>query len=134
MPTLTTTVTMTTMTTTTTTTSTLTSYPCSCYQDCRCIIRRITLKCILATLQLLYYRATNDGSYKSAVQNFLSGWFPGGNIPKTPKGLAFRGQWGSLGYAGECTRQPCLFLPERELRYNTNNIFILANENRWIID
>ncbi|KAK2174573.1 hypothetical protein NP493_792g00000 [Ridgeia piscesae] len=49
--------------------------------------------------QLLYYMATNDAQYKAAVEGFLNAWFPGGNVPKTPKGLAFRNDWGSLRYA-----------------------------------
>jgi len=53
------------------------------------------------SLQLLYYMATNNAQYKAAVEGFLNAWFPGGNVPKTPKGLAFRNEWGSLRYAGE---------------------------------
>ncbi|KAI0211181.1 Endoglucanase F, partial [Lamellibrachia satsuma] len=48
---------------------------------------------------LLYYMATNKAEYKAAVENFLSPWFPGGNVPKSPQGLAFRDAWGSLRYS-----------------------------------
>ena len=45
--------------------------------------------------------ATNDAQYKAAVEGFLNAGFPGGSVTQTPKGLAFRDEWGSLRYAGE---------------------------------
>ncbi|XP_070574808.1 uncharacterized protein [Ptychodera flava] len=53
-----------------------------------------------AAVQLLLHVATNgDAAYGQAVSSFLNGWFPNGNVHYTPKGLAWRAQWGSLRYA-----------------------------------
>ncbi|BFZ07395.1 hypothetical protein BsWGS_10435 [Bradybaena similaris] len=49
--------------------------------------------------QILLYRATGDAKYKTSVENSFKGWLPGGKVPYTPKGLAFRLQWASLRYA-----------------------------------
>ncbi|KAK2179819.1 hypothetical protein NP493_470g01004 [Ridgeia piscesae] len=49
--------------------------------------------------QLLYYIATGDQAYQNIVERFLQNWFPGGDIPYTKKGLAFRAKWGSLRYS-----------------------------------
>jgi hypothetical protein len=42
---------------------------------------------------------TGQTTYSAPVQTFLRNWFRGGNVPYTPKGLAFRSQWGSNRYA-----------------------------------
>ncbi|XP_070574807.1 uncharacterized protein [Ptychodera flava] len=53
-----------------------------------------------AAVQLLLHIATNgDAAYGQAVSSFLNGWFPNGNVHYTPKGLAWRDQWGSLRYS-----------------------------------
>ncbi|BFZ07399.1 hypothetical protein BsWGS_10438 [Bradybaena similaris] len=49
--------------------------------------------------QILLYQATKDDKYKTAVENTFKSWFPGAKLPYTPKGLAFRLQWGSLRYS-----------------------------------
>jgi len=52
-----------------------------------------------AAVQLLMYMVTNDDVYKSAIQSFVNGWLPNGGITYTPKGLAWRDEWGSLRYS-----------------------------------
>uniref|UniRef100_A0A2C9JJ67 Endoglucanase n=1 Tax=Biomphalaria glabrata TaxID=6526 RepID=A0A2C9JJ67_BIOGL len=49
--------------------------------------------------QVLLYNITKKDKYKAAVEGSYKMWFPGGSIPYTPKGLAYRLQWGSLRYA-----------------------------------
>nr|ATS91249.1 endo-beta-1,4-glucanase precursor [Lissachatina fulica] len=49
--------------------------------------------------QLLLYLATKKDNYKTSILNSFEGWFPGGKVPYTPKGLPFRLEWGSLRYA-----------------------------------
>lgn len=49
--------------------------------------------------QVLLYRATGKQNYKTSILNSYTGWFPGGKVPYTPKGLPFRLEWGSLRYA-----------------------------------
>ena len=46
------------------------------------------------------YQATGDQQYAGHVDAFLSSWYPGGGITYTPKGLAWRDQWGPLRYSG----------------------------------
>lgn len=45
------------------------------------------------------YKLTGDNTYRTAVENFLKEWRPGGSVPKTPQGLAWRDKWGSNRYA-----------------------------------
>ncbi|CAL1529413.1 unnamed protein product [Lymnaea stagnalis] len=49
--------------------------------------------------QVLLYKLTKKDRYKAAVEGSYKYWFPGGSIPYTPKGLAYRLQWGSLRYS-----------------------------------
>uniref|UniRef100_A0A2C9JIX1 Endoglucanase n=1 Tax=Biomphalaria glabrata TaxID=6526 RepID=A0A2C9JIX1_BIOGL len=49
--------------------------------------------------QVMLYKITKDEKYKTAVEDSFKFWFPGGGIPYTPKGLAYRLQWGSLRYS-----------------------------------
>ncbi|XP_059179535.1 endoglucanase 4-like [Physella acuta] len=49
--------------------------------------------------QVLLYKLTKKDIYKKAVEDSFRFWFPGGSIPYTPKGLAYRLQWGSLRYS-----------------------------------
>ncbi|XP_059170761.1 endoglucanase 4-like [Physella acuta] len=49
--------------------------------------------------QILLYKLTKKDVYKTVVENSFKNWFPGGNVPYTPKGLAYRLQWGSLRYS-----------------------------------
>ncbi|CAL1533203.1 unnamed protein product [Lymnaea stagnalis] len=49
--------------------------------------------------QVLLYKLTKKEKYKTAVEGSYKFWFPGGSIPYTPKGLAYRLQWGSLRYS-----------------------------------
>jgi len=37
--------------------------------------------------------------FRTPVENFLRSYFPGGSVRYTPKGLAWRAQWGSLRYS-----------------------------------
>ncbi|XP_013419079.1 uncharacterized protein LOC106179839 [Lingula anatina] len=49
--------------------------------------------------QLLLYIATKDNTYKSPIESYMRSWMRGGDVTYTPKGLAWRLQWGSLRYA-----------------------------------
>ncbi|XP_013069522.2 endoglucanase 4 [Biomphalaria glabrata] len=49
--------------------------------------------------QVLLYKLTKKDRYKTAVEGSYKMWFPGGSISYTPKGLAYRLQWGSLRYS-----------------------------------
>ncbi|XP_005111869.2 endoglucanase 4 [Aplysia californica] len=49
--------------------------------------------------QVLLYKLTGKDKYKTAIEGSFKSWFPGGAIPYSPKGLAYRNQWGSLRYA-----------------------------------
>ncbi|KAK7471380.1 hypothetical protein BaRGS_00035986 [Batillaria attramentaria] len=49
--------------------------------------------------QILMYNLTGEELYKQAVEGTFTDWFPGGSIQYSPKGLAYRLQWGSLRYA-----------------------------------
>jgi endoglucanase len=42
---------------------------------------------------------SNEGRYKLEVENWLKKWMPGGEVPRTPKGLAWGGDWGVLRLA-----------------------------------
>lgn len=44
---------------------------------------------------------TGKDIYKNDIEATFTDWMPGGSVPYSPKGLAFRSQWGSLRYA--CT-------------------------------
>lgn len=50
---------------------------------------------------VLLYKLTRKDKYKQDIEATFTSWFPGasGTIPYSPKGLAFRSQWGSLRYA-----------------------------------
>lgn len=48
---------------------------------------------------ILLFKLTGDGQYSAAVDAFLKDWRPGGSVPRTKQGLAFRNEWGSLRYA-----------------------------------
>jgi len=50
--------------------------------------------------QLLLFEITQEGSYKSEVEAFLHDYQPGGSVPYTPCGQAWRNEWGSNRYAG----------------------------------
>ncbi|ESO91444.1 hypothetical protein LOTGIDRAFT_153886 [Lottia gigantea] len=52
-----------------------------------------------AANQLLLYKFTKKDIYKQAVEETFKYWMPGGTIKYTPKGLAWRLQWGSLRYS-----------------------------------
>nr|ABD24275.1 endo-beta-1,4-glucanase [Ampullaria crossean] len=49
--------------------------------------------------QVLLYELTKEEKYKAAVEGTFKEWFPGGTVPYTPKGLAYRLQWGALRYS-----------------------------------
>ncbi|KAK7471381.1 hypothetical protein BaRGS_00035987 [Batillaria attramentaria] len=50
--------------------------------------------------QILMYELTGEDRYKQDIEGTFHGWFPGGGeVSYTPKGLAYRLQWGSLRYA-----------------------------------
>ncbi|XP_062574049.1 endoglucanase E-4-like [Saccostrea cucullata] len=52
-----------------------------------------------AGCQVLLYEETGKDKYKQEIELTYNDWMPGGSIPYSPKGLAFRNQWGSLRYA-----------------------------------
>ncbi|KAK6177432.1 hypothetical protein SNE40_015535 [Patella caerulea] len=54
---------------------------------------------VQAANQVLLYKFTKKDIYKQAVEGTFKYWMPGGTIKYTPKGLAWRLQWGSLRYA-----------------------------------
>ncbi len=49
------------------------------------------------------YILTGESKYETATQNAIAQWLPGGGIPYTPLGLAYRDQWGANRYSGECS-------------------------------
>lgn len=57
------------------------------------------LKVLNVLLQLLFYKFFKADKYKKDIEDtFQHYWFPGQTIKYTPKGLAWRLQWGSLRY------------------------------------
>ena len=48
---------------------------------------------------MLLYNLTGEEQYRRAVEGTMQDWFPGGSLRYSPKGLAYRLQWGSLRYA-----------------------------------
>ncbi|XP_077866394.1 endoglucanase E-4-like [Saccoglossus kowalevskii] len=50
-------------------------------------------------VQALMYQLTQDDEYANDLVNYLDVWLPGGGLPYTPGGLAYRDEWGSLRYA-----------------------------------
>ena len=51
-------------------------------------------------LQLLLYEITKGAQYSRDIQAFVRQYMPGGSVPQTPCGLAYRDQWGANRYAG----------------------------------
>lgn len=51
--------------------------------------------------QLLLWEATQEAQYKTSVEAFVKSYMPGGSVPYTPCGLAWRDQWGANRYAGK---------------------------------
>jgi len=47
----------------------------------------------------LLWRITGKAQYATHLDDFINPWLPGGSLPKTAKGLAFRDTYGSLRYA-----------------------------------
>ncbi|XP_062584515.1 endoglucanase A-like [Saccostrea cucullata] len=52
-----------------------------------------------ALCQVLLYVATQKSVYKSRTERFVTSYMPGGSLPYTDCGLAFRLEWGSLRYS-----------------------------------
>ncbi|XP_056021967.1 uncharacterized protein LOC130054902 isoform X2 [Ostrea edulis] len=52
-----------------------------------------------ALCQVLLYNATQKSVYKSRTETFVKSYMPGGSLPYTKCGLAFRLEWGSLRYS-----------------------------------
>ena len=52
-----------------------------------------------AGVQMLLYSLTNKDVYKNAIEISLKPWLPGGSVTYTPKGLAWRIQWGANRYS-----------------------------------
>ncbi|KAK3581338.1 hypothetical protein CHS0354_016181 [Potamilus streckersoni] len=48
---------------------------------------------------ILLYKATHKDQYKQDIEATFRNWMPGGSIPYTPAGLAWRSQWGANRYA-----------------------------------
>ncbi|KAL4220777.1 hypothetical protein ACF0H5_019045 [Mactra antiquata] len=48
---------------------------------------------------ILLYKVTHKDIYKTDIEATFQDWMPGGSIPYTPGGLAYRLQWGSNRYA-----------------------------------
>ncbi|KAJ3145366.1 hypothetical protein HDU89_007119 [Geranomyces variabilis] len=51
---------------------------------------------------ILVNRIAPDATLAAAIKTFFTRWLPGGAIPRSPRGLAFNGLWGSLAYSA-CT-------------------------------
>ncbi|XP_048731235.2 endoglucanase E-4-like [Ostrea edulis] len=51
-----------------------------------------------AGCQVLLYEETGKDKYKQDIESTFQDWMPGGSVPYSPQGLAFRSQWGSLRY------------------------------------
>ena len=52
-----------------------------------------------AGVQVSLAEITGKASYKQDVQTYLDSWLPGGDVHYTPKGLAWRAQWGPNRYS-----------------------------------
>lgn len=50
-------------------------------------------------MQVLLAEITKKASYKRAVDTFITSWLPGHELHYTPKGLAWRDQWGPNRYS-----------------------------------
>ncbi|XP_025083907.1 LOW QUALITY PROTEIN: uncharacterized protein LOC112557954 [Pomacea canaliculata] len=50
--------------------------------------------------QVLLYETTKDNTYRVDIEGFMQTWMPGGEVPYTPCGLAWRDKWGSNRLAG----------------------------------
>ncbi|XP_045162475.2 endoglucanase E-4-like [Mercenaria mercenaria] len=48
---------------------------------------------------VLLYKLTKKDIYKTDVEATFTDWMPGGSLPYTPGGMAYRLQWGALRYA-----------------------------------
>ncbi|XP_059141479.1 endoglucanase E-4-like [Physella acuta] len=49
-------------------------------------------------LPVLLYKLTKDRKYKHDIEKIFYDWLPGGSIHYTPKGLAYKDDWGTLRY------------------------------------
>ena len=49
----------------------------------------------------MMYITTKQDKYLNDVIACVDNYLPSGSVPYTPKGLAWRDQWGSLRYAGK---------------------------------
>ncbi|XP_021345983.1 uncharacterized protein LOC110445615 [Mizuhopecten yessoensis] len=49
--------------------------------------------------QVLLFEATGKAVYRNLVASFLQSYMAGGDVHHTPKGLAWRDQWGALRYS-----------------------------------
>ena len=56
----------------------------------------------------MIYNAKKDPVYRAPVEQFLRHWFDGGSIPRTPKGLAWRDNEGSIRHAGKSYKRSCI--------------------------
>jgi len=64
-----------------------------------------------ALVQVLLYHITQKELYKHDLEvTFNDVWLPTGNITYTPKGLAWRLQWGSNRYATVGQQQICMYV------------------------
>lgn len=48
---------------------------------------------------IMLYNLTGNQKYRQDIETTFNDWMPGGSIPYSPKGMAFRLQWGALRYA-----------------------------------
>ncbi|KAK6177594.1 hypothetical protein SNE40_015664 [Patella caerulea] len=48
--------------------------------------------------QMLMYEEKRTRRHAQVVKDFFTSWRPGGDVPYTPGGLAYRNKWGSLRY------------------------------------
>ena len=96
-----------------------------------------------AGVQMLMYELTGKDEYKTMIQHSLQRWLPGGSVPYTPKGLAWRIQWGVTRYSAN-TAFLALLAADKGLNsvaYNTfgeNQIHYMLGEytllSRWMSD
>lgn len=50
-------------------------------------------------MQFLLYNQTAGDRFKTNLENFINPWLPGGSMLRTPQGLVYRLEWGSLRYS-----------------------------------
>ena len=69
---------------------------------------------------------TGQSQYSAPVETYIRNWMPGGTVPYTPKGLAWRTQWGTLRHTGESSRKIALTWLEYSLIFLQSSVSIFV--------